>query len=295
MSDKKKSSFKDKLRAFWSVVKLYAKRVWAYLKVAKMEYIVMISLFAFDLITKAIVNATMEVGEVVTVIPYVLNIHNYHNSYAAFGSGWMTDWLGGLGSRIFFCVFAVAASVVFILVLIKHKGGNKLFRVALAMLTAGAMGNCMDRWALSYVRDFIEFVYFGLEIAGSKTFYIFNFADAELVVGVVLVIIYFIFLYKDKSEAKKQEALDASTALIAKDADGEKDKNADGDAENTDGTTDGAEDNGATDGVTETSDGTTEQFDANGGTEDNGATDGAEENTDGIAEQGDESGGGGSN
>ncbi|MCH5163096.1 MAG: signal peptidase II [Clostridiales bacterium] len=207
MADEKKSTFKDKLSAFWGVVKRYAKRVWAYLKVAKMEYIVMISLFALDLISKAIINATIDVGETVVVIPYVLQFTNLHNSNAAFGSSWMTSWLGPLGSRIFFCVFAVAVSVIFILILIRHKGGSKLFRVSLAMLVAGAMGNCIDRWALAYVRDFVEFVYFGLTIGGRKSFYVFNIADAELVIGVILIIIYFIFVYKDKSSEKKQSLL----------------------------------------------------------------------------------------
>lgn len=187
---------------FWAVVKKYAKRVWAYLKVAKMEYIVMISLFALDLISKAIVNATTAHGQVVVLIPNFLNIHNSHNYAAAFGNGWISDLLGSMGARIFFSIFAVGASVAFVIILIKNKGGNKLFRVALAMLTAGAMGNCIDRMFLGYVRDFVEFVYFGLTIAGSKSFYIFNIADAELVIGVILMIIYFLFMYKDRDDKK---------------------------------------------------------------------------------------------
>lgn len=219
MANENKSTFKDKLRAFWAVVKRCAKRVWAYLKVAKMEYIVMLSLFALDLISKAIIDATMTPGDTIVIIPYVLQFHYTHNPNAAFGSGFLKDWFGALGARIFFCVFAVAASVVFILILIRHKGGNKLFRIALAMLVAGAMGNCIDRWALSYVRDFIQFVYFGLTIAGSKTFYVFNIADAELVIGVILVIIYFIFVYKDKSSEKKH-AKRAKANAVAASADG---------------------------------------------------------------------------
>ncbi len=204
-------TFRSKLKGAWQFIKKIAARVWAYLKVAKMEYIVMISLFALDLITKAVVNACVGYDETVVLIPKFLNIHNYHNYDAAFGSAFITNALGPVGSRILFCVFAVAASVVFIIILIKQKGKHKLFRLALAMLTAGAMGNCIDRWALGFVRDFIEFEYFGLTINGSKTFYIFNIADAELVIAVVLVVIYFIFVYKDKSdEAKTLKASDTA-------------------------------------------------------------------------------------
>ncbi len=178
--------------------------VWRYLKVAKMEYIVMVALFAVDLISKWIVNATTSVGQTVVLIPYVLNVHNIHNYNAAFGASWMTDWLGQTGARVVYCVFAIAASFVFILILVRIKGGPKLFSICIAMLTAGAMGNCIDRWALGYVRDFVEFVYFGLTIWGKKSFYIFNLADAYLVVGVILLIIYFLFIYKDTDDGEKK-------------------------------------------------------------------------------------------
>ncbi len=187
-------------------VKKYLKRFVEYMKVAKMEYIVMIALFALDLISKAIVNATTEVYQTVVLIPNFLNITNVHNYAAAFGSDVIKNALGDMGARILFCIFAVVASVVFIIILVRNKGGHKLFRVALAMVTAGAMGNCIDRMALGYVRDFIEFVYFGLEIWGQKSFWVFNIADSCLVIGVILIVVYFIFIYKDK-DSKKHESL----------------------------------------------------------------------------------------
>lgn len=212
-------SFKNKVAAVWAFIKNIAARVWRYLKVAKMEYIVMISLFAVDLISKAIVNATIDVNQAVVLIPKFLNFRNLHNYNAVFGSSFVTNLLGSIGTRIFFGVFAVAASVVFILVLIKSKGGNRLFRVALAMLVAGAMGNCIDRMFLGYVRDFVEFEYFGLEIFGSKSFYVFNIADAELVIGVVLVAIYFIFMYHDKESAPVADDKTAQSGNVAADGD----------------------------------------------------------------------------
>ena len=65
------------------------------------------------------------------------------------------------------------------------------------MLIAGALGNCVDRIFLGFVRDFIEFVYFGFTWFGRQSFYVFNFADAELVIGVIMFVVYFIFVYKD--------------------------------------------------------------------------------------------------
>lgn len=206
--------FKASMASAGAVVKRIAARLWRYLKVAKMEYIVMISLFAIDLISKAIINAVMRVGHTVVLIPKFLQFTNIHNYNAAFGNSAISSALGSIGSRILFSAFAVAASTVFIILLVKNKGGHPLYRISLAMLVAGAMGNCIDRMFLGYVRDFIEFVYFGLTIFGNKSFYVFNIADAALVVGVVLVIVYFIFLYRDDDERKKKE-LEKSVAVLS--------------------------------------------------------------------------------
>ncbi len=169
-----------------------------------MEWIVLISVFAVDLAVKAIVENFLDYDTSVTLIPYFLNARKVHNYSAAFGSSTLNSWLGATGARIFFCVFAVAASVAFILVLIRQKGKSRVFRISLALFVAGAMGNCIDRMFLGYVRDFIEFVYLGLTINNRTTWpYVFNIADVALVTGVILIIFYFLFLYKD-TDKKKQ-------------------------------------------------------------------------------------------
>lgn len=196
------SDFKSNLNIVWVFVKHVASVVWKYIKAARMELIVLVGVFAFDLISKSIVENTLAYGATAVVIPNFLNIHRTHNYAAAFGSSFLKDWFGDIGARIFFCVFAVAASVAFFLLLIRNKGKSKWFRVALALFIAGAMGNCMDRMFLGYVRDFIEFEYFGLTIWGRTTWYVFNIADAALVTGVIMVVIYFLFMYKDGSHKK---------------------------------------------------------------------------------------------
>lgn len=197
-------NFKSIALGVWAKIKRIAAAVWEYLKVAKMEWIVLVGFFAFDLISKAIVEATVDFGGTVTLIPYFLNIHRLHNYKAAFGADFLSSWFGPVGARIFYSVFAVAASVAFILVLIKQKGRSKLFRIGIALFVAGALGNCIDRMALGYVRDFIEFVYFGLTIAGRTSWYVFNIADAALVVGVILMVIYLLFFYKEKKPENKE-------------------------------------------------------------------------------------------
>ena len=209
------NAFTKKVKQFWAFIKRTAVRVWKYLKVAKMEWIVMLSVFVLDLVSKALVENFMEYHEVVTLIPYVFNAHKVHNYNAAFGSSWLSSIMTDLGARIFFCVFAVAASVAFILVLIRQKGKSRVFRIAIALFVAGAMGNCIDRMVLGYVRDFIEFVYFGMTISGSKKWpYIFNIADVALISGVCLIVFYFIFLYRDNDKKKLGKEGDVSGEAI---------------------------------------------------------------------------------
>lgn len=196
------SDFKNKLKAVGAFIKKIAVTVWNYIKVAKMELIVLAGVFALDMVSKSLVNAFIPHGDTFVVIPKFLQFTNSHNYAAAFGSDFIVKWFGSTGSRIFFSVFAVAAAVAFFLVLIKNKGKSKWFRVALALFIAGAMGNCIDRMFFNYVRDFIEIVYFGLEIFGRTSWYIFNIADAALVTSVIMLVIYFLFMYRDGADKK---------------------------------------------------------------------------------------------
>ncbi len=231
------NSFKDKLITVWDFIKKYAKKTWEYIKVAKMELIVMIALFAIDLISKSVVDANIAQNSTVVLIPNFLNFTYVRNYDAAFGSDWMRVHLG-IGARIIFCIFAFVASTVFVIILVKNRGGHKLVRVGLAMLVAGAMGNCIDRMALGYVRDFIEFVYFGGTIFGRTSFWIFNIADASLVIGVILVVIYYLIIYKGKDEPKKVDSAETVADSSAPENTENADVNSDGVSEQADNTED---------------------------------------------------------
>ena len=204
------NGLKDKLITVWGLVKKYAKKTWEYIKIAKIELIVMIALFAIDLISKALVDSHVEQYDTVGLIPKFLNVTYVRNYDAAFGNDWMRTHLG-IGARIIFCIFAVVASVVFFIMMYKNKGGHKLVRISFAMLIAGAMGNCIDRMAFGYVRDFIEFVFFGGTIFGRESFWIFNIADSSLVIGVILVVIYYLAIYKGKDDMVP-ESVDVSAS-----------------------------------------------------------------------------------
>lgn len=77
------------------------------------------------------------------------------------------------------------------------KNNNIVLRLALVFLISGAVGNFIDRLIRGFVIDFLDFYPFGYD------FPIFNFADIWVNVGVFVLIIYVLFIYKEPVSIKK--------------------------------------------------------------------------------------------
>ena len=175
----------------------FLRAAWEYIKQARMELLILAGAVILDLVSKAIVDAAMDEYDSVTLIPKFLHITYIHNDAAAFGSSFGLDKvLGQRGVMILFIVISFAAVGLFGYFMYRNRGKSKFSRVAYALIIGGAIGNLVDRLAFGYVRDFIQFQYFGLTIFGSEYFAIFNFADSALCIGVVLFAVYYIFIYK---------------------------------------------------------------------------------------------------
>jgi signal peptidase II len=96
-----------------------------------------------------------------------------------------------------------------------HLRNRKLWaRIAFALIIGGAIGNLYDRMAFSMVRDFIRIVYFGMDIPflGGTGFAIFNLADSCLVIGVIMYVVYVLFM-----ETKDREALEKANEKTVND------------------------------------------------------------------------------
>ncbi|MCH5163658.1 MAG: signal peptidase II [Clostridiales bacterium] len=175
-----------------------------------------------DLVSKTIVEHTMELGQTVAVIPKLLNFSYTVNTRAAFGSDFgLGKLLGDSGVMIFFIIVTLLAVGFFGYLLFKKPKKGMLYRISFALIIAGALGNLYDRAFLSGVRDFIQFEYLGLEIFGSTTFAIFNIADVCVVVGTVMLLVYFIFFdptlksHKGhKSETQEEQEIANSASQI---------------------------------------------------------------------------------
>lgn len=178
-------------------------KVVAFLKKVMPEAAIIVGGLFLDLLSKWIVQSNMEIGQTIVVIPKFLNFSYTLNKRAAFGFDFgLGDIIGEKGTIIFFIVFTIIALGFFGFMLFKNPRRGLLYRISFALIIGGALGNLYDRAILGYVRDFIQIEYFGLELFGSTTFAIFNIADACIVVGTILLLIFVIFFDETFKENK---------------------------------------------------------------------------------------------
>jgi signal peptidase II len=131
-----------------------------------------------DLFTKAWVADALQLGDAVRLTSW-FNLVRAHNTGAAFS--FLAD--AGGWQRGFFIVVTVAVSVGILVFLRRHAGRDPLFRLALALVLGGALGNLHDRVRYGYVIDFVQWHYAGYAWPA------FNVADAAISCGVVLMLI----------------------------------------------------------------------------------------------------------
>lgn len=140
-----------------------------------MHFIISFLILVLDLLTKYLVQKTMEPYQTIPVINNIFHITYVQNPGVAFG------FLKGKTFFITAVSFVVILAVVFIL--IKYPIKNKALRVVLALILGGAVGNLIDRLRFGYVVDFLDF----------RIWPVFNIADCAIVVGVVILAYLIIF------------------------------------------------------------------------------------------------------
>ncbi|MHC5537236.1 signal peptidase II [Singulisphaera rosea] len=134
---------------------------------------------AFDLGTKSIIFARVgpPPSPPVSLITNVLELQTSYNRGALWGMARNMPY----SPYIFAALSVVAAIVICYYLFVKGAASDARLTVALALIMAGALGNCYDRLVLEHVRDFVHFHVdpIGFDCA------IFNFADNMLVAGAV--------------------------------------------------------------------------------------------------------------
>lgn len=146
----------------------------------------MIFLVALDQVTKRLAEIKLKNGYV-DVIPGVFRFEYLENRGAAFGIFQNAQWL-----FILFTIIFLALAVYFYAVLPGDRRYRPL-RIVCIVLSAGAIGNLIDRLSLHYVRDFLYFVLID--------FPIFNVADIYVTLSAIALAVMLIFVYKENDFA----------------------------------------------------------------------------------------------
>jgi signal peptidase II len=149
-----------------------------------------------DQITKAMVRAAMVEQQSVRLIPHVINLTYVRNEGAAFGLF--------PGRQPVFIVTSCLVLFVIAAFWRRTRPAQWPVVIALGLVTAGAIGNLIDRVLLGYVTDFFEFSF--------VEFPVFNVADSCIVVGVAILMYWILFGPEESGESEQAEQSEGEPA-----------------------------------------------------------------------------------
>ena len=138
------------------------------------------ALVVLDQVTKDLVARTVELYESVPVIPGFFNITRVHNKGAIFGT------FSRAGSPLVFALLTAASLAALALVVwyfLRTPASDRLMKLALTLIAAGALGNQFDRLVRGHVIDFLDLY------VGTAHWPFFNAADSCITVGACLMLV----------------------------------------------------------------------------------------------------------
>lgn len=143
----------------------------------KSEKIGIISLIVIiiDRILKVLVTNNFVLNVRNKIIDGFFYITNCHNEGAAFSL---------FSGNVLFLIFITLIVLFLIYRTINKENVNKIGILAYGLLLGGILGNLYDRIFYGYVIDYLDFVIFKFNFA------IFNLADAAIVIGAILLIVF---------------------------------------------------------------------------------------------------------
>ena len=154
-------------------------------------FAIIVGIIFVDQLTKWLAVIFLKGNGATVVIENVLRFLYLENKGAAFGMLSNQRWV--------FLVISTVAIAAIIFYMVKFRPQNKLLKVAIAFMAGGGLGNMVDRLALGYVIDFIDFYAFP-----KIWMYVFNVADSFVCIGAGLMILYLIL--ETVKESKKLKA-----------------------------------------------------------------------------------------
>ncbi len=126
-----------------------------------------------------------------------------------------------VGPKMFLTLFTIAASIMILFYIYRHRNSAFLLRMALAFILAGAVGNLIDRtfygkiygyapYFYGKVVDFVQVEFWDFTFLGKTytTWPIFNVADVSVTIGFLIILFFHkrIFAEEPKGETTEEFA-----------------------------------------------------------------------------------------
>lgn len=137
--------------------------------------IISLIVIIIDRILKVLVTNNFVLNVRNKIIDGFFYITNCHNEGAAFSL---------FSGNVLFLIFITLIVLFLIYRTINKENVNKIGVLAYGLLLGGILGNLYDRIFYGYVIDYLDFVIFKFNFA------IFNLADAAIVIGTILLIVF---------------------------------------------------------------------------------------------------------
>ena len=147
-----------------------------------MLFVAFAVLVAVDQLTKYLAIAFLKDAPSINLIPNFFGFTYVENAGAAWGSFENMRWF-------LITITAVLIAVMLWVLLSARYHHYRMVRISSILIIAGGIGNMIDRVLYGYVVDFIHFK--------AIDFPVFNVADCCVVIGAILMLVFFFFLYKE--------------------------------------------------------------------------------------------------
>ena len=185
--NEEKIDYKAKTKAFLADWTQVAKKKW-WLYIVELAVIAVILIA--DLLSKKYVWNFLDQNGVQENVMGLFNLVKVKNEGAGFGI--FQGKTIGLTVITFIVVIAICVYLFFAL------KETEWLRISLVFITAGGIGNIVDRIAFGYVRDFIQFSFW-------DSFPVFNVADSFVTVGAFMLIVVLIVMLVQEGKKNQKE------------------------------------------------------------------------------------------
>ena len=187
MANQEKTDFKKQVKTFLSEwTGIVKKKWWIYL----VELAVVAIILVADLLSKQAAWEYLNSYGVKTLVPHLFNLVMVPNTGAGFGI-----LQGKTVALTVITLIVIAAIVVYLFFALKE---SEWLRISLVFITAGGIGNIVDRIKFGYVRDFLQFAFW-------TDFPSFNVADSFVTVGAFMLVVVLIIMLVQEGKKNQKE------------------------------------------------------------------------------------------